>query len=102
MAWSARGSEDGTDYMKQRPSLDQEIEDISPPFDVGDDPDEVALRGEVLRRFFAAGGGLIDSSPMYGRSERLLGELLPGLPHAGRLVAESKVWTPFDTLGPGQ
>jgi diketogulonate reductase-like aldo/keto reductase len=71
-------------------------------FDVGDDPDEVAPRREVLRRFFAAGGGLIDSSPMYGRSEQLLGELLPALPHAGRLVAESKVWTPFDALGPRQ
>jgi len=71
-------------------------------FDVGDDPDEVAARREVLRRFFATGGGLIDSSPMYGRSERLLGELLPALPHAGRLVAESKVWTPLDSLGPGQ
>jgi diketogulonate reductase-like aldo/keto reductase len=71
-------------------------------FDVGDDPDEVAVRREVLRRFFAAGGGLIDSSPMYGRSERLLGELLPSLPYAGRLVAESKVWTPFDAQGPSQ
>ena len=71
-------------------------------FDVGDEPDEVALRREVLRRFFAAGGGLIDSSPMYGRSEQLLGELLPALPHAGRLVTQSKVWTPFDSLGPGQ
>jgi aryl-alcohol dehydrogenase-like predicted oxidoreductase len=71
-------------------------------FDVGDDPDEAAQRGEVLQRFFAAGGGLIDSSPMYGRAERLLGELLARLPHAGRLVAESKVWTPLDSLGPGQ
>ena len=72
-------------------------------FDVGGDPDETAQRGEVLRRFFAAGGGLIDSSPMYGRAERLLGELLPTLSHAGgRLVAESKVWTPLDALGPGQ
>jgi diketogulonate reductase-like aldo/keto reductase len=71
-------------------------------FDVGDEPDEVALRREVLRRFFASGGGLIDSSPMYGRAEQLLGELLAALPHAGRLVAESKVWTPIDSLGPGQ
>jgi diketogulonate reductase-like aldo/keto reductase len=39
---------------------------------------------------------------MYGRAERLLGELLPTLAHAGRLVAASKVWTPFDRLGPGQ
>jgi aryl-alcohol dehydrogenase-like predicted oxidoreductase len=52
-------------------------------FDVGDDPGEVAQRRDVLQRFFAAGGGLIDSSPMYGRAERLLGELLPTVPHAG-------------------
>jgi len=71
-------------------------------FDVGDDPDAIAQRRDVLQHFFAAGGGLIDSSPMYGRAERLLGELLPGLPHAGRLIAESKVWTPFDALGPSQ
>jgi aryl-alcohol dehydrogenase-like predicted oxidoreductase len=71
-------------------------------FDVGDDPGEKAQRREVLRRFFAAGGGMIDSSPMYGRAERLLGELLPSLPHDGKLVAASKVWTPFDHLGPGQ
>jgi aryl-alcohol dehydrogenase-like predicted oxidoreductase len=71
-------------------------------FDIGDDPGEKAQRREVLKRFFAAGGGMIDSSPMYGRAERLLGELLPTLAHAGRLVAASKVWTPFDRLGPGQ
>jgi diketogulonate reductase-like aldo/keto reductase len=71
-------------------------------FDVGDDPGAVAQRHEVLQRFFAAGGGMIDSSPMYGRAERLLGELLPTLPHAGRLVAATKVWTPFERLGPSQ
>ena len=71
-------------------------------FDVGDNPAEVVQRRDVLQHFFAAGGGLIDSSPMYGRAERVLGELLPTLPHAGQLVAESKVWTPLDALGPGQ
>src|SRR5206468_4035828 len=54
------------------------------------------------QRFFAAGGGMIDSSPMYGRAERVLGELLPGVAPAGRLVAATKVWTPFERLGPGQ
>ena len=71
-------------------------------FDAGDDAGEVAQRREVLRRFFAAGGGMIDSSPMYGRAERLLGELLPSVPHEGRLFAATKVWTPFDRLGPAQ
>ena len=71
-------------------------------FDIGDDPGELARRREVLQRFFAAGGGVIDSSPMYGSAERVLGALLPTLPHAGRLVAETKVWTPFERLGAGQ
>ena len=71
-------------------------------FDIGDDALERAQRAEVLRRFFAGGGGMIDSSPMYGRAEALLGDLLPSLPHAGRLLAASKVWTPFERFGNGQ
>ena len=70
-------------------------------FDVGDDPPQRAQRLEVLERFFAAGGGVIDSSPMYGRAERLLGELLPEVPHAG-LFSSTKVWTVFDRVGPRQ
>jgi len=71
-------------------------------FDVGDDTQEREQRRHVLQRFFAAGGGMIDSSPMYGSAERVVGELLPGLPHEGRLVAATKVWTPLTGLGPGQ
>lgn len=73
-------------------------------FDVAaDDWPEKERRREVLRRFFAAGGGMVDSSPMYGRAEALLGELLPTLPGPPgareRLVAATKVWTPLDALG---
>jgi diketogulonate reductase-like aldo/keto reductase len=39
---------------------------------------------------------------MYGRAERLLGELLPTLPHEGRLFSATKVWTAFDRVGPRQ
>jgi aryl-alcohol dehydrogenase-like predicted oxidoreductase len=47
---------------------------------------------EVLQRFFAAGGELIDSSPMYGRSEQVVGRLLA---NAGRsdVFLATKVWT---------
>lgn len=72
-------------------------------FDPPDDPVERAQRGEVLRRFFAAGGGMIDSSPMYGRAEALLGDWLRlNPPSPGLLVAASKVWTPFGAFGPLQ
>jgi len=71
-------------------------------FDIGDDAGELARRAQVLERFFEAGGGMVDSSPMYGRAEWVLGQLLPTIPHAGRLVAASKVWTPFEARGEGQ
>jgi aryl-alcohol dehydrogenase-like predicted oxidoreductase len=71
-------------------------------FDVGDEVVERNRRLQVLRAFFAAGGGMIDSSPMYGRAERLLGELLPQVEHRGRLFAATKVWTAFAGVGPAQ
>jgi diketogulonate reductase-like aldo/keto reductase len=99
--------------LAQPPALARRIPQLPEPvpavgmgtwltFDIGDVPGGVAQRREVLRRFFAAGGALLDSSPMYGRAERLLGELLPGLAGAGRLVSETKVWTPFERLGDSQ
>lgn len=71
-------------------------------FDVGDDYEAMRRRREVLRRFLAHGGGMIDSSPMYGRAEWLLGQLLPDMPHRDRVLAATKIWTPFDKLGPSQ
>lgn len=71
-------------------------------FDVGDEVVQRTRRLQVLRAFFDAGGGMIDSSPMYGRAERLLGELLPQVEHAGRLFAATKVWTAFTRIGPVQ
>jgi diketogulonate reductase-like aldo/keto reductase len=60
-------------------------------------------RRQVLLSFFEAGGGVIDSSPMYGRAERVVGELLPReAVRAGKLFSATKVWTPFDAGGPDQ
>ena len=71
-------------------------------FDVGEAVVERTRRLQVLQAFFSAGGGMIDSSPMYGRAEKLLGELLPQVEHAGRLFAATKVWTAFTRVGPPQ
>lgn len=42
-------------------------------FNVGDDPQARASRAEVMRNFFEAGGRLIDSSPMCGSSQPVIG-----------------------------
>ena len=67
-----------------------------------DDTREFAQRAEVVRRFFEAGGGMIDSSPMYGNAEWLVGELLQSVEHRGRLFSATKVWTPLERTGPVQ
>jgi len=69
--------------------------------DVGDAA-EMAARRAVLRGFFAGGGMLIDSSPMYSSAEQVLGELLGGARGGGPLVAASKVRTPLGALGNSQ
>lgn len=60
-------------------------------FDIGDDPAVTAQRTEVLRAFFASGGTLIDSSPMYGTAEAALGRCLQGLPQPP-VFAATKIW----------
>jgi diketogulonate reductase-like aldo/keto reductase len=59
-------------------------------FDVGDSDRERRPLIEVLRRFAAAGGKLIDSSPMYGQAEAVTGALKEHVP--GAFLA-TKVWT---------
>ena len=47
----------------------------------------------VLETLFAAGGRMIDSSPMYGRAEQTTGELLAGMPDRSQAFLATKVWT---------
>ncbi len=68
-------------------------------FDVGDDSALRDVRMEVLRTFFAAGGGMIDSSPMYGSSEAVIGHGLERLGNPDGLFAATKVWTVLQSFG---
>jgi aryl-alcohol dehydrogenase-like predicted oxidoreductase len=61
-------------------------------FDVAADAAAGVTRSAILADFFASGGRLVDSSPMYGSSEEVLGERMPSNA-AGRLFAATKVWT---------
>ncbi|EKV32422.1 putative oxidoreductase protein [Caenispirillum salinarum AK4] len=71
-------------------------------FNVGQDPKLRSERTEVLRAFFAHGGGVIDSSPMYGSSQAVVGHGLDELGHPPGLIAADKVWTSDGDDGPGQ
>jgi diketogulonate reductase-like aldo/keto reductase len=62
-------------------------------FDVGDSPAERAPLKEVLTRFVQLGGKVIDSSPMYGRAESVIGDLTAELHLRERLFLATKVWT---------
>lgn len=62
-------------------------------FNVGDSAYQRADLRQVLQHFFARGGRLIDSSPMYGSAEEVLGELLVQVPGSRQLFAATKVWT---------
>ena len=68
-------------------------------FDVHDDQELREARREVLRAFFEGGGGMIDSSPMYGSSEEVIGYCLSRLPKQDAWFAASKVWTLFQSRG---
>ena len=62
-------------------------------FDVGAaSPDRASLK-EVLREFVRRGGSIIDSSPMYGRSETVVGDLAVDLGIHKQLFVATKVWT---------
>ncbi|OUM03018.1 aldo/keto reductase [Variovorax sp. JS1663] len=55
-------------------------------------PERRRLPG-VLDALFAAGGRLIDSSPMYGRAEAVVGELLAAGEQRKQAFLATKVWT---------
>ena len=68
-------------------------------FDVGADAAVRAPLEIVLREFAALGGKLIDSSPMYGRSEDVAGDLITKLGLREKLFLATKVWTSGKAAG---
>jgi diketogulonate reductase-like aldo/keto reductase len=62
-------------------------------FDAGNDSAERERLREVVRMFAAAGHGLVDSSPMYGSSESVAGDLIAELGVRDQLFIATKVWT---------
>jgi aryl-alcohol dehydrogenase-like predicted oxidoreductase len=68
-------------------------------FDVAGDAQSRAPLEEVMREFVALGGKVIDSSPMYGRSEDVAGEVMAKLQLRDKLFIATKVWTSGKAAG---
>ena len=68
-------------------------------FDVDADTAARAERVKVLETFFRLGGGMIDSSPMYGSSEAVVGHCLAALKRPAALFSATKIWTPGQDHG---
>jgi len=66
-------------------------------FDVGSKPEDRAPVAEVLRVLFEAndptGGSVIDTSPMYGAAEAVIGSLLAASGSRSKAFIATKVWT---------
>lgn len=66
-------------------------------FNVGNNPRARAARTEVLKTFFELGGGMVDSSPMYGSAEDVMGDALSQLGlEKPPMFSATKVWTSGD------
>ncbi|GHD35949.1 aldo/keto reductase [Parahalioglobus pacificus] len=71
-------------------------------FDTPDDADSIALLKQVMQSFFANGGKVIDSSPMYGNAESRVGDVIRGMEQQPPVFAATKVWTTGKDAGIAQ
>jgi aryl-alcohol dehydrogenase-like predicted oxidoreductase len=71
-------------------------------FDVGTDASARAKLGQLLARFAELGGEVIDSSPMYGSAESVVGDLVSARLLRKRLFLATKVWTDGKAAGIAQ
>lgn len=94
-----------TDLQRQRaiPSSGEKIPVLglgtSRVFDVGRDEQALSPLKQVMRLFVERGGTMVDSSPMYGRAERVVGDLVSSLGLVDRVFFATKVWIQGEQAG---
>lgn len=62
-------------------------------FDVPSTADEIASRRNIVQMLTDAGGNVIDTSPMYNRSEKVIGDIIARGAERDSLFIATKVWT---------
>jgi diketogulonate reductase-like aldo/keto reductase len=71
-------------------------------FDVNSTAEEIALRVRIVELLAGEGGSVIDTSPMYNRSENVIGDVIDaGVPRDALFLA-TKVWTDGHEAGLAQ
>ena len=71
-------------------------------FDVAGSSKEMELRKEIVDMLVEKGGKLIDSSPMYDRSEKVVGDIIEASGNREDLFLATKVWTNGKSAGESQ
>lgn len=71
-------------------------------FNVGNDPVLLDACADVVAAFFANGGRMLDSSPMYGSSQATIGYALKKLGYPSECFSADKIWTASAEDGPDQ
>ena len=72
-------------------------------FDVDpEDREELKIRKKIIEVLVNNGGSLVDTSPMYGQSEDLIGAILDNYPRRNKLFLATKVWTKGKSEGKQQ
>src|SRR5262245_8242865 len=101
-----QGPAPGANLKKAIPSSGEQIPVIGLgtwiTFNVGSNENLRAARAQVMQTFFDRGGSLIDSSPMYGSSEAVIGYGLARLTNKSTLFSAVKAWPPLKPLGINQ
>ncbi len=68
-------------------------------FDVESTPTEIDLRRKIVELLTASGGNLLDTSPMYNRSEKVIGDVIQFAENRKDLFLATKVWTNGKSAG---
>jgi diketogulonate reductase-like aldo/keto reductase len=90
-------AEAGTMLTRSIPASDEQLPAIGlgtwQVFDVAGSDEELDVRKAIVSLLIDKGGSVIDSSPMYARSEKIVGEIIEDERNRERLFLATKVWT---------
>ena len=68
-------------------------------FDVDSASENIELRADIVAALIAAGGSVIDTSPMYNRSEAVIGDVLSKTGQRRNCFLATKVWIDGEAAG---